>query len=231
MRRVFLRTGFEVGAVDIRAAALALGRYAVDAPRGRVPPDPVHEWITEGRRLQYERAWAAGAAWARALPAGYSSCGDLAHWLLLCLGVRDERYVNRDGDGGTHPWLAGVNISRLVELPAYVRAIGSAVPSPGDIVHLAAPDHVAICEAFSCEEVTMSSFDYGQPYGGPRTRAIVRHGSVWIVGGRALQGWVDIERLSLSESALVPDDFEGGEPDGNPYPEDLTIPGALRPLA
>lgn len=223
MKRVFLDVGETV------PAAIALVRFAVDAPRGRRVGDPVHEWVTEGRRKQYEIALVAGAEWAIKLSktGGYSSCGDLAHWLLMCLGVRDERYVNRSDDGGQHPWIAGVNISRLVALPAYVKAAAGLAPKPGDITHVAGPDHVAVCELFDPDAGESSSYDYGQPYGANRKRVVVQRGATWIIGGRVLQGWVDIERVKLVESAIVPDDFKLGELDENPYAEAISIPSGI----
>lgn len=213
--------------VVLRAASVALARFAVDAPYGRGVGDPVHEWVTEGRRKQYEDALARGEAWAKAMPAGYSSCGDLAHWILMCLGCRDERYVNRTGDAGIHPWVSGVNISRLVQLPAYVKASAGQTPRPGDITHVVGPDHVEVCERFNPDLGTESACAYGQPHAAYRERAVAQRGALWIVGGRALDGWVDIEQVERTESALVPDDFELGIPDENPYPEGLVIPAGV----
>lgn len=213
----------------LRAAAVALARFAVNAPTGRTVGDPVHEWVTEGRRKQYEDALAAGAEWAvkMAPHGGYSSCGDEAQWLLMCLGVRDERYVNRSGDGGVHPWVSGVNIARLCALPAYVKASAGQAPRPGDITHVTNADHVAVSESFRPDLGSASSCDYGQPHAAYRERAVVQRGATWIVGGRVLAGWVDIELLRFEESALVPDDFELGTVDDNPYPEDLSIPAGV----
>lgn len=205
---------------------MAIARFAVDAPRGREVGDAVHELVTEGRRKQYEAALASGAPWAvrMASSGGYSSCGDLAHFVLACLGCRDERYVNRTGDGGQIPWQSGVNISRLVALPAYTRAAAGLAPKPGDVLHVAGPDHVSICETFTPELGAATTCDYGQPHAAYRARAVVQRGATWIVGGRVLQGWVDIEQVALTESAIVPDAFEDGVEDDNPYPEAITIP-------
>lgn len=212
----------------LRAASVELGRFAVNGDAGRGIGDPVHEWVTEGRRKQYEDALHAGAEWAIKLQktGGYSSCGDGGHWVLFCLGVRDERYVNRDTDGGTHPWAMGVNVSRLTELPAYVRAARAPdqLPKPGDILHVAAPDHVDILESLDFGTNEVWTFDYGQPYGRRRKHLLTRRGSLVMVGDRVLQGWVDIEKIALAESALVPDSFAFGTLDENPYPEGIPIP-------
>ena len=225
MKRILLRPPGTSGIhlPTVRAAAVALGRYAVDDGRGRAVGDPVHEQITEGRRLQYERALAAGAEWARKMPAGYSSCGDLAHWLLLCLGVRNETTLNRGDDGGVHPWLAGPNMSRLVRSPWYVPASERGMPDDGDILHVAAPDHVSVL----LEQVSPDQWltaDYGQPDGRQRVCQVRDVSQGIMVRGRVLQGWVSLGLLATSgalvESAIVPDDFVGGTPDDNPHPED-----------
>lgn len=208
-----------------RAAATALAEFAVGAPRGRTVGDPVHEWVTEGRRLQYERAVAAGARWATSMSGGYSSCGDLAHWLLMCLGCRDERYVNRGDDGGEVPWRAGVNISRLVALPAYVDARRAAgrTPVPGDILHVASPDHVCVLVAARVEAGTVDTADYGAPHAAFRTVPVLVRGSVTMIGSRVLMGWVDLGAVEFTESALVPDSFSLGSPDVSPFSDTLTI--------
>ena len=68
MKRVYLAV--EDG--EVGAAAVALALFAVDGERGRRSGDPVHEWVTEGRRTQYDKALAAGASWAKNMPAGFS---------------------------------------------------------------------------------------------------------------------------------------------------------------
>ena len=62
-----------------------LGNPGLDTPR--------HLEVKEGRRGK-----------------GYSSCGDLAHWMLFRLGVRLP-WINRKEHRG---WTVGVNVSRLV---------------------------------------------------------------------------------------------------------------------
>lgn len=219
MKRVFLPTP-EL----LRTAAVMLVLFAVNGDMGRNVGDPVHEWVTEGRRREWERAHARGDAWAQGTP--YSSCGDLAHWLLMMLGCRNERYVNRTGDCGEVPWKATVNITRLVALPAYQPAKSAAgrTPQSGDILHVAGPDHVAVVDEWNEATGEVTSADYGQPYGRRRKHPIVRRRSTILVGTRVLMGWVDLEQVVLEESALVPEDFEGGEEDLNPYNAELTIP-------
>lgn len=224
MKRVYL---WEPGTPEIhlptvRQAAVALANFAVDGANGRRPPDAIHEWITEGRRTQWERAHAAGHRWAQGVP--YSSCGDLAHWMLMCLGCRDELVINRGDDGGVKGWVPGPNISRLVGSRFYVK---SGEPEPGDILHVAQPDHVAVLlERVSDDQLVTA--DYGQPYG---RRRVCRVRDTWwgrIVRGRTLQGFVSLARIveggAFTESAIVPDDFQGGVQDDNPYDEGLRVP-------
>ena len=44
-------------------------------------------------------------------------------------------------------------------------------------------------------------------------------GSLWITDRFSAERQSAPERLTLTESAIVPDDFEGGIEDENPYPE------------
>ena len=71
-----------------RDNAVRLVLYAVNAPVGRHMGDPVHEEVTESRYTQWRRARDAGQEWAKRMI--YSSCGDLAAWMLYRLGCRDE---------------------------------------------------------------------------------------------------------------------------------------------
>ena len=223
MKRVYLwQPGKpEIHLPTVRRAAVALATFAVDGARGRRVGDVVHDWITEGRRTQWERAHAAGHNWAKGVP--YSSCGDLGHWMLTMLGGRDELVINRTNDGGVKDWVPGPNISRLVGSRFYT----TGEPLPGDIIHVSMPHHVAVLLERSTDDQWVSS-DFGQPYGLRRVCQIRRTATGTYVRGRALQGFVSLARMveggAFTESAIVPDDFEGGVEDDNPYPEDLRIP-------
>jgi hypothetical protein len=188
----------------------------------------VHEWVTEGRRKQYEDALRRGAAWAikmRDEGGGYQSCGDLWHFVAMLLGCRDERVVNRGDDGGLVGWAVGANLSRLVRSPWYV-AWGE--PDLGDLLHVTGPDHAAVLLERTAEN-EWATGDFGQPYG---RRKVCPVRPIWgggrTVRGRRLAGWVSLARMvemgGLVESAIVPDSWVGGVPDDNPYPEDLRIP-------
>lgn len=234
MKRVKLYEPEDLGRMNldtVRGAAVALGRYAVNGPRGRGVGDPVHEWVTEGRRKQYEDALRAGAAWAirmRDEGAPYSSCGDLAHWLLLCLGVRDESVVNRNDDGGDLAWRVVVNISRLTGSPWYriVNHNTKQRPEPGDILHVQSPDHVAVLLEKTTDDQWVTA-DYGQPYGQIRVCPVRAIPGGLQVRGKRLVGFESLRSMvedgALVESAIVPEDFAGGVEDDNPYSEGLPV--------
>ncbi len=235
MKRVYLwQPGTpETHLPTVRAAAVALARFAVDGKHGRKTGDVIHDWITEGRRAQYERALARGDAWAVKLSktGGYSSCGDLLHWLYTMLGVRDELVINRTDDGGVKDWVPGPNISRLVGSKFYVRA-GEGTPEDGDGLHVANTafdHHVAVLLERVSDDQWLSA-DYGQPHGQRRVCQLRDTYVGRIVRGRVLEGWVSLAKMveagAFTESAIVPDDFVGGVPDDNPYDEDLRIPAA-----
>jgi hypothetical protein len=101
-------------------AAVALVEYACGGAAGRTKDDPVYLAVVEHRDVPPFRA-------------RYSSCGDLAHWLLERLGL-DEPWVNRASLGHYH---VGANVSALAGCPVH-RAPGSAdwVPRPGDILEI-----------------------------------------------------------------------------------------------
>lgn len=233
MKRVHLSTTPAGATLSplVRAAAVSLALYAVAWGKGRKTGDPVHDWITENRMRDYERALAQKQPWALAMQqnGGYQSCGDLAHWLLTMLGCRDERYVNRTGDEGTVPWRAGQNLSRLVSLPAYqpctVQAFNDSPPQPGDILYVAKPEHVFVMTDVD-RKVTKSitGAHYGQPHGLLRTQDLRVVGPQVYVANRTLRGWVRLDALAFTESACVPDRFEGGVDDDNPYLDDLGAP-------
>jgi hypothetical protein len=225
LKRVRLRTLSE-----LRRASAAIALWAVDHERGRAVGDPVHDWVTEGRRAQYERALAAGAAWALAMPAGYSSCGDLVHFVLWALGCRDESVINRDTDGGSVPWRVGVNVSRIVRSPWYVRFGVDAsleLPELGDALHVASPHHVAVLVDDSNAEQWLTA-DYGQPHGRRRVAQLRDVATGLLVRGRNLEGYVSLAEAhragAFVETAIVPVDCDVGELDDNPYPEGLALP-------
>lgn len=119
-----------------RRLAVALCEYAC-GPNGRDKNDPVYVEVTEGRD-------GPGPEQRR----HYSSCADLAHWMLQRLGVTAS-WVNRKPS-----WRAGKNVSLLAwNLWAKQDGFdGAWRPKPGDILIIwSLPDtsdaHVCVCLA------------------------------------------------------------------------------------
>ncbi len=216
-----------------RKAMVSLCAHAVGDSGQRIEGDPVFERVTEGRTKNAPT---------------YSACGDLPHWAWRCLGVRNEKIVNRSDDGGAIPWAMGVNISRIVystgsafvpttELTAFKQAgwLG------GDTLFVTSPEHVMVAAQevrLAVGSVVVASFyEYGQfdKKLGKRSGALhdklVRRPTISTITianvdgtrERTLMGLVNLGRLLENEpgleSAIVPDDFEGGHPDDSPYTE------------
>jgi len=235
MKRILLREPADLGKFNlplVRRASVAIATWAVDGKKGRPSGDPIHEWVTEGRRLQFERALAAGCKWAVQLnkTGGYSSCGDLIHFVLMLLGMRDEKVLNRGDDGGDLAWRMCVNISKLVRSRYYVGANTYEMPMLGDMLHVAPPDHVSVLTSVPMVDQWVDA-NYGAPHGAQHVRPLRNVAQGMTVGGRLLGGFVSLEKVvglgGLVESAIVPDDFVGGLVDDSPYPEDLVILAGL----
>ena len=173
---------------ELRAAAVTAANFACNGDAGRVLGDPVFDSVTEGR-----------ATWKQ-----YSACGDLAQYVLKEVGVRDEHIVNRNDDGGTVPWKIGANLSDIVYRTgnAFIWAKPELRPKPGDILYLAAPEHVCVLEAINEDAATIATFDYGQfnyavgkPSGKRCVHAFAARVGGLRVGARVLRGWLDISKL------------------------------------
>lgn len=212
----------------VREAIILLADWAA---RGRDLGDPVHEWVTEGRRKQYEDAVRRKATWALNMKAGYSSCGDLWHFVLMLLGCRDERIVNRNDDGGLVGWAVGRNLSHVTGLPAF-RKRGE--PEPGDFLHLQSPDHATILlkkqPALGGASVTeyWTTANYGSPYGAVKAQRVVRRegtGEIYL-DGRRVVGFLAVEDIvpMLTNPALLPDGMDVGIETDNPYVDELPVP-------
>jgi hypothetical protein len=181
-----------------REHAVALATYAVNGTLGRNVGDPVHEEVTEGRRRQLEQALRAGQAWARNMPQGYHSCGDLAAWMLWRLGCRDESLVNRTNDGGTRAWVPGRNLAVIAGSRAFVNAAPGREPRPGDILFLNQNGgHVGVLLEWDEAAGRCASADYGQPYGRRRSRRITRRSGALLLDGVTLRGWLDLDRVTF----------------------------------
>ncbi len=144
---------------EAQTLASALLRYAVADSAGRDELDPVYRVITERRDGP-----------TPALRAKYSSCGDLAHWLLRCLGVR-AAWLNRDDDEDGQPWHSGVNLNWLCPPPigkcSIAKADLQADPEPGDIFveNNAHGGHVFCAIEYDAAADTLVTAEYGQPGG------------------------------------------------------------------
>jgi len=175
---------------DYRALAERFLLLAVNGEAGRTEQDPVYRAITEGRDFG----------------AGYSSCGDLCHWLLFRLGVR-EAWLNRAEHNG---WRQGKNIGRLMWSSHVARAPRQdELYEAGDILAVwNQPEgndaHVLV--ALRDYQGCIESADYGQPGGAIRRRT--RKGGM--LGDRKLQRMLPLQavlELAARAGRLVePDD-------------------------
>ena len=131
-------------------AAVALCEYACGYDAGRGKDDPVYAAVTEGRDVPPNRA-------------RYSSCGDLAHWLLERLGVR-EHWVNRASLGH---YTVGANVSDLAGCPVHVVPGSAFLPQPGDILEIwnasgGQDAHVCVCLAEPHDgKITLANYGAG----------------------------------------------------------------------
>lgn len=161
----------------------------------------------------------------RAAAKGYSSCGDLVHFLLWSAGVRDRAIVNRE------PWVPALNISRLVggakKLGAW-KSFDGTNAMPGDMYFIGGDDtgaeHFGVYLGEGDRPGTWHTADAGQtnakgqqaarlyPFtdesGKLHERVITKSGGLWRMGSRTIRGLVDLALVPLAEpSAPIP-----GEP-------------------
>ena len=207
----------------LRAAAGELAAWAVGYGKGADSGMLEHEVVTEGRYTRWLQAKERGEAWAQKCE--YSSCGDLCHFLLSYLGCRDESVVNRDDDGGTHPWAIGVNISRLSTDHPALRP-NFALTQCGDFVFVNNKygGHICVVRSWDLDAKQAVTSDYGQPCGRQRTKVIgvgpnPAAAKGWTLGGDPIGFVFDISKVAYAETARVPEQFEIGTPDTCPYPE------------
>lgn len=185
----------DIGA--LRIAAVALAEHACGGSAGRSKDDPIYADVTERRDT--------GAMRAR-----YSSCGDLAHWLLYRLGCRAP-WVNRtDMPMG---WRVGQNVSLLAG-QGRIPGDEEWTPEPGDILVIwNSPNGY---DAHVCVWLGGGSV---ANYGAGGMSAAARHGAnitnpsltwsgrAWYLGKRQLQRIVSLSHLPFSE----PPDLTGAE--------------------
>jgi hypothetical protein len=134
---------------------------AVNDEHGRDELDPFYKIVTEGRDVGKWRP-------------SYSSCADLAHWQLRCLGVRAP-WLNRDDDGDEQKWRTQVNLNWLCPQPIgkcpIARPKLQGPPEPGDIFveNNAHGGHVFCAVSYDAAKDTLTTAEYGQP-GGKRKK-------------------------------------------------------------
>jgi len=164
---------------------------------------------------------------------GYSSCGDLAHWLLYALGCRQawiNRGEHRSGDLGRPGWDVAVNVSRLAfSAPTSVRQSpmpGYMVTGPGDIIIVwneakGTDAHVMVAAAHQRLPGTLRVGEYGQPGGHIADRTVTARDGHLYCGRRRIQRWLPLhlvitdaaERDELADVALPwPHDTDPPEP-------------------
>lgn len=169
-----------------RQLALEYLAAATNDDKGRCEGDQVYIAVTEERDTGRS----------------YSSCGDLAHWLLYRLGVRLS-CVNRAEHRG---WRSGANISWLAfGCVATRNPMVSEQFSPGDILFIwNRPDgtdaHALVVREHNGAELLTA--EYGQP-GGAQCRRTFLKGKV---GNRKLQKVLplaDVVMLAGSRGELV----------------------------
>lgn len=171
-----------------RLIARKFVEHACGGPGGRGESDPVYQAVTEGRDTgKMQRS--------------YSSCGDLAHWLLFRLGVR-ESWVNRDET--YRRWRSGQNISALCWPPCPSRRARDGERfDAGDVLVVYngenGYDAHALVVLEHADGVVLSG-DYGQPGGMLRTRKL-QGGAL---GGRKVQHVLTLE-MALTGSLAPPD--------------------------
>lgn len=159
----------------------SLIEWACGPPKGRNENDPVYQQITEGRDVGQAQK-------------SYSSCGDLAHWMLYRLGVRSD-YVNRNENGG---WKDQKNISNLAFSPAASTPTSSTSYNPGDIIIVWNESNGSDSHAIVVTGQTGSTIqtgEYGQPGGAEKEHKIqIKDGKPYI-GKRQIQKVIPLEKV------------------------------------
>lgn len=196
----------------------ALLDYACGDGKGRPHlGDPVYDAVVEGRQRQTEQL---RAAWEKRDPATrgpkpfYSSCGDLAHWLLYRLGVR-EPWLNRAEHRG---WRPARNVTLLVCRAQYgTNALAEVATAndryaPGDIlvVNTATPatTHVVVVREHPDPD-TLVVGEYGQPGGHIAAKTVTRPGKPRAaLGKRQIDSVLRLRRVLEASALAAPESAE-----------------------
>jgi len=210
----------------VRRASIAIASYFCNGDQGWVVGDPIFEYVTEGRQSSHNKLYAQGK-----VKFPYFSCGDLVHTVLVFLGVRDEHLINRNMDGGVHPWEPQQNILRPQQHKSWhvfdSRSVyeGGSWFDVGDPFMTCCDPHVAIFEDIDFNKGELTSYDYGQVSAKGQAQGIRKHrtvhmeGNRLMIGNKHVVGYVSLADVDLETSAIVPDDFnEGVEDTTNPEP-------------
>lgn len=173
-----------------REAARLWCEFACADGAGRCANDPVYRWIVEGRDKG----------------PSYSSCADLAHWLLYRLGVRSV-FVNRTEHNGYVPV---VNVARLCARPIGTspvarRLVAGEAPLTGDVIIAWARPDTADAHVMVVDELTadgeLRTWDGGQ---GPMDPAAWRGGRQHVeVCRRSRKAWWSGGELHLQGGKVV----------------------------
>lgn len=177
-----------------RRLAVRLLEWACDGDDGVTRSHPRYLDVTEGR-----------GQWGR-----YSSCADLAHWMLYRLGFRDPT-INRVEHNG---WLSQVNISRLVHLGRPPSRTGL---EPGDVAIVSNKwpqgfDAHAVCVINQPSPAVLLTAEYGATGGGGCLKTQPIRGSwpnAWI-GRRQIRSVIYLDELlhrALALKQTVPPDL------------------------
>lgn len=133
---------------------------------GRDELNPVYKKITENRDGPTPKQRAS-----------YSSCADLAHWHLRCVGIDpDVDWINRDDDADGVPWRSQVNLNWLCPRPIGKCPIAKrklqAAPETGDVFveDNAHGGHVFCAVDYDAATDSLITAEYGQPGGKPKIR-------------------------------------------------------------
>lgn len=209
-----------------RLAAVALVHYACGpAPRApgrgwRSKNDPVYLEVVEGRDVGPRRK-------------RYSSCADLAHWLVFRLGVR-AHWINRDEHRG---FKDVVNLSRIAYCPEAEtpRRIDHAF-EPGDLLVLwnradTSDAHVNVCLEHDTTARQLLTGDYGASgmstvdWPGCKVSSsgfrFDPARGLWVLQGarssRAIQRHVSLASILRAQDTLEPPRLEGAELSGEVF--------------
>jgi hypothetical protein len=181
-------TGEEIDARRIEAKRLL--EWACRGTAGVSEQDPRYVEVTEGRDFG----------------AGYSSCADLAHWLLYRVGVRSP-WINRAEHTG---WKTGVNVSRLAysvpRLMCRTETPGSVFDCGDVLIVWNKPDgtdaHVMVVYEYDHRTVTLTVAEYGQPGGHIKERPLVARNGHLYIGQRQIQRWLPFACVTNVASEL-----------------------------